>query len=142
MERELVFRAIKQKCGPTCQGEWSRAVWRIFDNRDYVVRIMFIPIWDEVKEGTPGRKSMTILGNMDKKSFSELKSLLQQRQWREPYSESGECDGVAWGIKYFPPDGELPNSSGKSDYTDGQELFERIVNLLPESDILSWPAFA
>ena len=115
-------------------GDWNSVTWTINYDMSYTITVRINPEWDPDSNELPQLVVNTVKGVMDRKSFEELKDLLEVKQWRNPDIQIKALDGVAWQIEYYSVDGKIKNSSGGLGYIYGEEILESIVNKLPIID--------
>ncbi len=122
MEKYLLLEANRENGGLISEGDWSSMSWKVYSDRTYCLQIGFIP---EQNPSDYIQKS----GTMRRDFFAKL-CLAMNQDWSSELISDG-CDGEAWELKQYSPDGIIIRSSGELGYIYGQEALERIVKCLP-----------
>ena len=140
MARKLLLKAVVHNWGMICayDGSWLTVTWKIFSDGSYQIdeESFHIPESSDRFEDVDRKDHVLTKGRMESAAFAELASALEQDPWRDPATESGGCDGVAWAIEQYE-DSRVIRSSGRLGYIYGQENLERIVSLLPKASWLN-----
>ena len=122
MEKYLLLEARKVNWGLSSCGDWSSISWKVYNDGTYFVEICFIPKQDP-------DDFIQKSGKMRKDHFTKLCEAMD-RDWSSEFTTCA-CDGEAWEIKQYSPEGYIIKSNGTLDYIYGQKPLERITELLP-----------
>ena len=120
MEKYLLLEAKKENWGLMVYGDWRSISWKVYSDGSYAVRIGFVSDYgkDDFIQKT---------GRMRKGHFSRLCEAIDQ-DWSSEI-DSCACDGVAWEIVQYSPDGTVVKSSGKLGKQKGEIYVVRgVVN--------------
>lgn len=140
MNRKLVLKAVKHNWGLTRPGQWRSITWKLYDDRTCVVEAEFVPRWDKDDDFTKAQSFLDLMKKreihsrrvkMPSKQFERLCSELKKEPWRDPDLLCDACDGEAWKIEQYSPDGSIIRSSGEMGYIYGNLVLESIGSLLP-----------
>lgn len=122
MRQYLILEAYRANWGLICDGMWASMSWKIYSDRSYFLRIGFVSEEnpsDFVQKG----------GTMRTDRFARL-CIAMDQDWSSEIMSDG-CDGEAWEIKQYSPEGIVIRSTGGLGYIYGQEVMEQIVKCLP-----------
>ena len=124
-EEPIMLVATEYNWGLHRSNDWSSVTWTVRYDGGYDVRTYY------GDETLPHRESH---GKLDKAPVNELRSILDTKPWRmNPPADA--CDGTAWEMKYFSPEGKKLNYSGKPGYIYREETLGRIAALLPKEGV-------
>ena len=143
----LLLRAGLHNWGLICtsRGDWLTVTWYVHDDGSYDVASEFgIKRSDEEcmrlfeshnSEELRKTDIKLVSGLMKPDDFEKLKTAIFRDPWLEPDIESGGCDGVAWEIEQYAPDGTVERSNKGPDYIYGHRNLEYLVSCLPRTDL-------
>ena len=124
-DEPIMLVATEYNWGLHRSNDWSSVTWTVRYDGSYDVRTYY------GDETLPHRESH---GELDKAPVNELRSILDTKPWRKnPPADA--CDGNAWEMKYFSPEGKKLNYSGKAGYIYGEKTLERIADLMPKEGV-------
>ncbi len=139
MEKVLILKAEEYNWGLKRPGSWEKLIWYVYSDRTYNMKTYYILPFEECKKHrhSVGYNIYDFIGvsqkngKLSQKNYDRLLSALDSEPWRDNSVECDACDGVAWKIDRFSPEGSVVQSSGEVDYIYGQEILETIAGLLP-----------
>ena len=139
MEKVILLKAEEYNWGFKRAGSWEKIVWNIYRDRTYNMKLYSILPFEECKiyRSPDGYNIYDFIGvsqkngKLSQRKYDCLLSALDSEPWRDSSVECDACDGVAWKIERFSPDGAVVQSSGDLGYIYGQEVLETIAGLLP-----------
>ena len=132
MKARKMIVATEHNWGLKRAGDWNIITWKIYYDRSFLKSVETIPGLNDDLTEIPNTIRDAVSGEMEPEAFEELRTLLETEKWRILGRDINACDGVAWKIDFYSPDGELRNSSGKLGYIYGEPVLERIVETLPD----------
>ena len=122
MSKYLLLEANRENWGLISEGDWASMSWKVYSDHTYSIRIGFVP---KQNPSDYIQKS----GTMRRDSFEKLCVAMDQ-DWSSEIM-SGGCDGEAWELKQYSPEGVVIRSNDELGYIYGQEVLEQIVKRLP-----------
>ena len=140
MKEKLLLKAVKHNWGMTQPGQWKSVTWKLYDDHTCFVQAVYLPRWDKDDDFSEVQSIQDLLKKMEihsrrvkmpGKLFDSLCAELEKEPWRDPDLICHACDGEAWKIEQYSPDGNIIRSSGEMNYIYGHPILESITSLLP-----------
>lgn len=124
----LMLSAHMSNWGVSVPGQWSGKSWEIRSDGNYEMKVFYISGPEQTYEPTVYTGTLTA---------EELRQLCEacDCEWIDPKVKSDGCDGEAWTIEMYDPDGNVIHSSGEYGYIYGQKNLEAITRLLPHPEL-------
>lgn len=139
--KKLLLRASLHNWGMTIliHGDWKSTTWNIYDDGTYRIDtengiVMSDRESYELLLKNPNTKFTKIkysYGRMSPVRFDQLKEAIDRDPWIDPEIETTACDGVAWEITQYSPNGNVVRTNNGPVYIYGHRNMEQIVACLP-----------
>ena len=138
-EKTLILKAEQHNWGLISNGDWEKVIWYIYSDRSYDMKSFSVPTRESVQDLYANNPQATgnltdfyqKTGKMTQTVFDRLTKAMETEPWRNPSIGIAACDGVAWQIEQYSPDGSVKRSSGELDYIYGHQVLEAIAYSLP-----------
>lgn len=140
MKEQLLLKAVKHNWGMLGPGRWRTVTWKLYRDRTCVVEAEFVLRRDKDDDFPEAQSFLNLMKKreihsrrvkMPSKQFERLCAELEKEPWRDPDLLCDACDGEAWKIEQYSPDGNIIRSSGEMGYIYGNLVLESIASLLP-----------
>ncbi len=138
----LLLKAVKHNWGLMGPGDWKEERWTVYSDGLYTRVLTYNPTLEEVEEMRTNDDCIRTTAKCVKrtrgriKHFDRLQKLITSDPWIDPQIVCNACDGVAWKIDVFSPEGEIIKTSGdRIGYIYGQRVLEEIAALLPSGKL-------
>lgn len=130
MKPQKMLKASEHNWGLMGPGDWRETVWEVNYDGTYKITSVFNPIMDPNSVEIPKTVKQSTTGSLNDDEFSKLKALLEKEKWRTPGVMIEACDGTAWKIDFYSPEGKIQRNSGKLGYIYGEKVLEKIAHQL------------
>ena len=132
MDKYLLLVAKEYNWSMIGPGDWYLTSWKVFSDGSYRINAWFIPEENSDKWEKRKRVRRRYNGKMNQEQFDNLLDLLSIDNWGNPERCIDACDGTAWEIEQYSPNGTVIESSGRIGYIYGDGTLENIVSCLPK----------